>query len=242
MSYKDIIKRAISERIYKSSIPENAECMSFTEGPKEAEYLVEEYFVEGELVGRKIVEAGAVYWEYGLKQGRKQGEYYYFHADESIKYKAEFIKGKQEGIASQWSESGELMCVSVFENGTGIDFWGQEEEGEFILSEERHYKDGLQHGVERWWNSSTEIWQESFFKEGKLHGISREWTDGKLDSDFPKFYVEDKEITKESYFEEIIARQDLPKYNIEDDEPYRQLNDDYVKMRENVRSLKDNSK
>jgi hypothetical protein len=117
-------------------------------------------------------------------------------------------------------DRGRPLSVSQFVEGRGFDVWmGGCDEG---ISEIRQLVDGTPHGLTRWGDPSRP-WEEEHFFEGRRHGIFRCWDDDVLEKGFPKFFVNDKRVSREEY---ELARQtdaELPAYREQDDDNAREM-------------------
>lgn len=224
----NLIHIALSNKGYKSSIPKNS---SVRVKYEPSGVCVKTYYLNTKTVGRRIYdEKGTLYWEYGLKDEKYHGNYYYFFEDSSIKYQCNYVDGRVEGIISQWSDRGELICISNFINGTGIDFWCQMENGKVELAEERIYKDGVIDGYLRLWISEGKLWKEAYYLKGTKHGVEREWEDDNLSSGYPKYYIKGKEVTKEMYVNESI-KSNISAMDESANQPFRDMNKFYLAVR-----------
>lgn len=235
MTPTQLILQAQNSVIYQSSIPTDSHSV---EAKSQDGYLVKTYWLGEEVVGRRIYdEQGNLYWEYGLKDQKYHGNYYYFWEDGSIQYQCTYYEGKVTGLVAQWSESGALMMLSQFNDGTGVDLWCQEEDGQVHLSEEKHYLDGQLHGYVRWWDSEDKVWQEHYYHHGVLHGISREWDDERLVEDFPKYYIHGEEVSLAVYLDASFNQEELnlPKLIVSEQLPYRDLNTQFLEIRDEIR-------
>lgn len=235
-----LIHQTHNSRKYESSIPTDSQAV---EDQSEDGFIVKTYWKEKKEVGRRIYdEQGNLYWEYGLKDQKYHGNYYYFWEDGSIQYQCTYCEGKVTGLVAQWSESGSLMMVTEFVDGTGVDLWCQEEDGEVHLSEERHYLDGQLHGYVRWWDGEDKVWQEHNYRHSEKHGISREWDGVQLIEGYPKYYIHEQEVSLEEYMDALSSNKelDLPKIIAEENLPYRDMNAHFMEMKKEIRKFEAN--
>lgn len=225
-----LIAKAHREKGYQSSIPIDAE--SKTDEVDDNKVPSTTYYRDGISVGRRIYhENGLLFWEYGLHDSRYHGGYYYFNENGELQYQCSYENGKPVGLASQWSEVGELVCLSLYDDGIGVDLWCTlDHDHKYTLSEERHLIDGLQNGVTRWWDTSTTVHRECHYRSSYPHGILRVWEDGQLASDFPKYFVDGNEVSASDYKKACITDKDLPEYLETDDNPERPANEFYSKL------------
>lgn len=228
---KRLIEMALSFRNYKTSIPKTS---YVEEKVEESGFVVKTYYLNDKVIGKRIyTEHGDLDWEYGIKNGKYHGGYYYFHEDASIHYKCNYTEGKIDGIVAQWSASGKLIFVSEFRKGTGTDYWCQIENDKVVLSEEREYKNGVLDGYVRHWISNGQLWQEEHYTQGKQHGIEREWDGAVLMSGFPKYFLLGKEVTELEYINylDTSTGSGLPEINEKDNLPFRRMSEFYLEMR-----------
>jgi len=205
-------------RRVRSSIPRRAQ--------EEAQYLdgqkvSAEYFVDGELVGRRSWNLnGVLEWDQALRNGRPFGTTRRWHANGQLMWEEPFRNGLAHGVCRQWDENGKLIGSSRMKMGTGVDLWWGAERQRFP-TEERSYVKGLHHGFERWWCTKNEIFQETHYHHGVEHGIFRRWASGKLERGYPKFYVLGKKVTKREYMTASKKDATLPSYVEKEDSPRR---------------------
>lgn len=232
----EMIQLAQSNNQYRSSIPKESKVKTTTE---QDGTIIETFFVEEHEVGKRIyAKEGRLYWEYGLRNGKYHGNYYYFFDDSKVQYHCLYRDGKVHGIVSQWSEKGDLICVSNFIDGSGFDFWCQELDGNVELSEEREYCHGDLNGYVRWWNSEEKLWREETYRDGVKHGIEREWDDDRLVHGYPKYHVDGKEVTEKQYYsiQQESIQLDLPAVNGQDQLPYRKMNPLFLEVRKSLKA------
>ena len=152
----------------------------------------------------------------------------------AVTYAEPFKNGLVHGWAKQFDLRGRrLIFESPFRNGTGTDYWCYDDGR---LCEEHPLVEGKQSGCERWWNEDQEsIYEETHFLNGEWHGIKRHWTRGRLDRDFPQFFVRGKRVSKPKYL--AAARRDptLPPYRPEDDAPARRLPERFIELKRRFR-------
>lgn len=243
MQDKRLIREIIAEQCgnthYVSSIPSHA--VEQREPPdRNSASAASNYYVDGLLVGRRVFHSeGALLWEYGLRDGKYHGHYYYFHENSHMQYRCRYASGKANGVAAQWDEDGTLICISLFEDGTGMDLWcTYSSQGKTELSEERHYAAGLKHGPERWWDSESTVWREEHFSKGLRHGVFREWEDGKMAKGFPRYFTEDQEVTRAMYLKTCSQKPEtgIPEVSEHEDTNQRTLPEFYRLQQEIIQN------
>jgi antitoxin component YwqK of YwqJK toxin-antitoxin module len=188
-------------------------------GKKELVY----YYLSGEKVGyRKWDEEGRLYLEGALKNGIDHGPFRQFHDNGRVSWEGSSKNGKRHGVARQYDENGFLIGKSHWRNGTGMDLWYHEKG---FISEERYVVDGSWNGFERWWNGDQKtVWSETHFKDDLQHGVRREWnSQGKLKRDFPQYFVNGNKVTKRQYLSACKTDLSLPVFREADNIPTRTL-------------------
>lgn len=200
-----------------AGIPKRAtEVSCFYENGKKASA---EYFIGKSLVGRRWWnENGQIIVEWTYRNGRAHGVWREWHENGQLLSQTQYVNGLEHGQAFQWNASGRLVGGYVMNMGTGVDLWW----GSRFPSEEHHMKDGLRHGLERWWSKRDEVHSERHWFNGRWHGIHREWTGRKLDRGFPEFHVNGAKMTKRAYLLAAETDSTLPRYDPKDDSPRRE--------------------
>jgi len=142
------------------------------------------------------------------------------HDDEGrVVWCARWVDGQLHGPVVQLRDDGTPVVLTRFERGCGVDVWTQCGE----VTEVREMDQGVPHGSVRW-GAPTEPWEEGGYAHGKRHGILRRWNpDGSLCIGFPRFHIDDLEVSQDRY--ETTARSDpsLPPYRAGDDANRRPL-------------------
>jgi hypothetical protein len=223
----------MSRREYKTSIPvdaaEKVESRHPTGSIKSASYFLGE-----EKVGyREWFDDGQLDFEYALREGIKHGPEYHFCANGQLLEKETYRHGRLHGTGKQWSESGRLLVSWRLVNGRGLDLWC--DTCTETLAEEHYWPREGERGYSRAWNDDEKtVWQEYFYALSKgYHGIWREWNArGRLRRSFPRYYVNDRKVTKRQYLRACETDHTLLPYRAEDDDPHRELPAEYVAQRE----------
>src|SRR5262249_4259929 len=108
-----------------------------------------------------------------------------------------------------------------------VDLWYCEhaENGFPHLSEARYVKDGKWHGFEWWLNEDQKsVWQERHFWNDQMHGIERSWNHkGQLHRGYPRYWINDRRVTKRQYLREADRNPTLPHFCEADNRPQRRL-------------------
>ena len=212
---------------YKSSIPSNASqriVERFDDGRKQ----MVKCFVNRKQVGRRQYdEDGYLCHEVPLKDGQRHGVEYTWSFDGILDSAEPYHEGKAHGVAKQWSPSGKLMGSYKMTHGTGIDLWWNSVDGSgdapFFLSEVHYMRHGTSHGYTWWLNEDqTSVHIERHFLDGLQHGIFREWNEhGRLCRGFPQYFVNGIKIRKRQYIGVSGTDESLPQFREEDNAPSR---------------------
>jgi hypothetical protein len=143
-----------------------------------------------------------------------------------IQWCAEWVHGRQHGLAIQFDPRGRPLMVTEFVHGRGLDIWANWSNRGRNRSEpgEVHsWRDGHLHGYV-WWGPPRALSSEEHFVRSKLHGITRRWdSDGALERGYPQFYVDDVKVTRRAYAAAQAADPRLPAYRAEDDRNVRAM-------------------
>lgn len=157
------------------------------------------------------------------KDGVRHGLYVSLY-DGELSQVTQYVNGLEHGQSKQYDE-GKVIGTYTLDMGTGVDLWF---ESEGVLAEERHLKNGKVHGVERWWDghSNQMITREAYYFEGLLHGIERQWSYNDddvlvLDEGYPKYWVENNEVSYDGYIRLSSHDQTLVKYSARDHDAQR---------------------
>jgi hypothetical protein len=184
------------------------------------------FYVSGKKMGgRRWDERGRLFSEWTIKDGLMHGLCRYLNEDGSVNWDVTYFRGRLHGLQRQYGIGGRVIGACRMRHGTGADLWFTEEkDGRIELSEERYFHDGRRHGFERWWEDQHRIYAESHFVNGTLHGIHREWNAKRnLRRGFPKYFVNDEQVTKRQYLQAAQNDASLPQFNKADNRPQRTL-------------------
>jgi len=210
--------------IYRSSIPRDSNEKVLKRHENGAKNICH-YYKNRKKVGVRFFDGnGSMELEHGVKDGRSHGNHYEWHSGKLVFF--EKIKnGLAHGTAKQWSsENGKLIGRFKMINGNGIDLWWNDWPGQVNLSEVCFFKNGMPHGVE--WNldHNESVYIERQWFNGKWHGIYRCWKNSRtLMEGFPKFFIENNQVTKNQYLKACENDPTLPKYKISEDRSFRKF-------------------
>jgi len=191
----------------------------YDDGSKKSAY----YFINRKKIGyRYWEEDGALFMEYGIKDGLKHGLFKTYHANGQILEEAHYVKGKEHGTERQYDKEGILIGSYQIIHGTGLDLWFW---SRGLLGEERYCKEGHRHGPERWWKDRKNISKEGYYKLDIPHGIFRKWNEktNKLRKGYPQYFVNGEKVIKRVYLGNCEMDSELPKFRENENKPYRKL-------------------
>ncbi len=151
---------------------------------------------------------GAVLWECpfdrrGLRHGLELSRY----GNGAAEWQVRWVRGSMHGTAQQFDEGGHVLYRCRFDRGTGVDLWVQGSE----IVELREFKENERHGLERWGHPRLP-YEEAFYVRGKRAGVFRRWTGSEMEVGYPKFFVDDDEVSKSDYLHARRRRPELPAY------------------------------
>ena len=213
---------------YRSSIPHNAEERVVSTGSSGDKKYRREYILNGEVVGeRQFDENGLLEFERPIKNGVTHGTLYEV-ADGIVTFAEPYRNGVAHGTARQWSADGESIGSYTMKHGTGLDLWrckASWAHGRVFLSEARFVKDGKWHGFEWWLNEDQKsVRAENHFWENLQHGIERRWnSQGRLSRGYPRYWVNNKRVTKREYVRACAGIPNLPRFRESDNQPRRKF-------------------
>jgi antitoxin component YwqK of YwqJK toxin-antitoxin module len=226
----------MSRRTYQTSIPADATEVVEEWHPNGAKAYAC-YFLGGERVGcRQWDEDGGLMYDCGMRAGVRHGNVYCFYANGQMEEVQPYRNGQMHGTGKQWSEEGELLITWQLTNSTGVDLWCDSRTG--TLAEEHFWPGPEDLGKARQWNNDEKtVWQEYFYGLDKgYHGVWREWNArGRLRRGFPRYYVNDRKVTRRQYLRACAGDPTLPPYRPEEDDPHRQLPAEYLRQRKKRR-------
>jgi hypothetical protein len=116
------------------------------------------------------------------------------------------------------------MGTFTLKHGTGIDLWWCERaEDRPYLSEARYVTAGKWNGFEWWLNPDQKsIHEERHFKDDLEHGIERSWNrQGRLRRGYPRYWINNVRMTKREYLRACVSDPTLPPFREKDNRPQR---------------------
>src|SRR5215472_9150219 len=126
--------------------------------------------------------------------GRPHGLELSRHKDGSTQWQVAWVRGWMHGLARQFDEAGRELYRTRFIHGSGVDLWLNGRE----VTELREMERNVPHGVERWGHPQLP-YEECHFVRGRRTGIFRRWTGLRLDPGYPKFLIDDREVSRATY-------------------------------------------
>jgi hypothetical protein len=140
------------------------------------------------------------------------------HDNGRVSWQVTWVRGQMHGVARQFDDTARCLVRTRFVRGAGLDIWGSRNE----LGEIRELVDSVPHGVERWGHPRLPH-EENYFVRGRREGVSRRWTGDRLENGYPKFFVDDEEVSAAEYARAARLRPELHKYRREEDARARRL-------------------
>jgi antitoxin component YwqK of YwqJK toxin-antitoxin module len=210
---------------YVTAIPAEAE-ERIVERYEDGARKQAEYWLDGERVGARYFDAsGAPDNEWAFRKGVPHGTRYVWHEPGQLASAEPYEEGVPHGTARQWSRyDGRLIGSYTLERGTGIDLWRQDwSDGSVELAEVHYMRNGRPHGFEWWLNEDQRsVWQERHWKDGERHGIERDWNiEGRLRRGYPRYWVQGERVSKRQYLRTAARDPSLPPFRAEENEPQR---------------------
>jgi len=214
----------------KSDIPPNAlerEVREYREQGQVIHFQVKECILNRQVVGlRSYAEDGRILKETPLKNGRKHGREYIWDETGALESVEPYRDGMLHGLAKQYNRNGKVIGTYRFVHGTGYDVWRYErEDGSVGISEIFSVRDGALHGYE-WWprDDQRSLWHERHWIQGLPHGIERRWNQkGRLKRGYPKYWTKGKAVNKRAYLKACEGDKSLPKFREKDNFPRRRF-------------------
>lgn len=224
---KSDIPAGVKERVVRPYSEERNEAKNKWIGPSSLIKLeTRECICRGKVAGRRSYDReGRLSIETPLKDGKKHGREIFWNEDGTVNFIEPYFDGKIHGTAKQY-QNGRLIGTYKMIHGTGDDVWRtQIADGPIYVSEIHSNRDGLFHGFV-WWleQDQQSVHEEKHFREGHLHGIEREWNfAGILRRGFPKYWVNDRAVTKRQYIAAERKDPTLPPFRLKDNSPKREF-------------------
>lgn len=212
----------------RSSIPKAAKervVVTFLTGPRKYKA---EYRLNGDVVGiRYFDQNGQLELERPMRNGLLHGTL--SGVEDGVVVSAEPNRnGFAHGIAKQWSRNGDLIGSYSMKHGTGLDLWRCKKDWgnkRVFLAEARFIKEGNWHGFEWWLNEDQKrVHDEHHFWNNLQHGVQRSWNNkGRLRRGYPRYWVENKRVTKKEYLRESATDPNLPPFRESDNRRRRKF-------------------
>ena len=225
---KSDIPAGVKERVVRPYKEKRSEAKNKWIGASSLIQLeIRECILRGEVVGQRAYDAeGRLSIETALKNGKKHGREFNWNDDGSLLSVEPYFDGSVHGTAKQYDHCGRVVGTYKMVHGTCYDVWrNQISDGPVYVSEIYSNLNGSLHGFVWWLNQDQKsVHEEKHWHEGLLHGIEREWTfEGKLRRGYPKYWVLNKAVTKRQYL--AAARKDptLPPFRRKDNSPKREF-------------------
>jgi hypothetical protein len=189
-----------------------------------------EFRRRGEIVAVAIWEPdGTPCQVWGLSGGKKHGPAVEWWANGRVAFVEHWKRGVLHGAARHYDDAGELLLVTRFVRGTGVDLWCDLVNR--TLAEETRLVGGRL-SERRWWNSDERtVYREELHGGAEPHDgwIEREWDErGSLRRGFPKYVVCGEGVDERRYAERAREDPTLPRYSAKDDTHHRRLPVEYV--------------
>ncbi len=213
---------------YRSSIPKAATERVLATYQTGLQKYKTEYLLNGEIVGvRQFDQNGQLEFERPMKNGVTHGTLYDMN-DGVVTFAEPYRNGLAHGKAKQWSYDGELIGTYTMTHGTGLDLWRCKKtwgNKRVYLAEARHINEGKWHGFEWWLNEDQKSVQgEHHFRENLQHGVQRSWNSaGRLRRGYPRYWVNNKQVTKREYLRACAKDPSLPPFRESDNRPRRKF-------------------
>lgn len=161
---------------------------------------------------------GKLVWEKRMdSRGRAHGLEREFDDGGRAVWQVPWRHGLVHGTSRMFASDGRCIAESKFVDGVGVDLF-LDESG---ACEYREMAAGLRHGFERWAKSSGLV-REGHYKHGARNGVFREWLNGVLEGGYPKYFVDDVEVSGGAYRNRRKRSQELPTDQRADDSAIRQ--------------------
>jgi hypothetical protein len=211
---------------YHSSIPKAAKervVATFLTGPQKYKA---EHRLNGDVVGiRYFDQIGQLELERPMRNELLHGTLY--GVEDGVVVSAEpYRNGFAHGIAKQWSRDGDLIGSYSMKLGTGLDLWRWKKDWgnkRVFLAEARFIKEGNWHGFEWWLNEDQKsVHDEHHFWKNLQRGVQRSWNNkGRLRRGYPRYWVDNKRVTKREYLRASATDPNLPAFRESDNRPRR---------------------
>jgi hypothetical protein len=202
---------------FRSSIPRHAEERITARHANGAKATVE-YLIAGQRVGARGFDAeGNLESDCGWRDGLRHGTSYRIDIPGRLLSATPYSRGLEHGVARQWADDGRLLGTYRMHHGTGIDLWWDETWGKprrRCLAEVYFMHRGQRHGFEWWINEDqASVHEERHWRDGRQHGIERDWNlKGRLRRGYPKYFVAGQQVTRRQYIKAAASDASLPPF------------------------------
>jgi antitoxin component YwqK of YwqJK toxin-antitoxin module len=221
----------------KSDIPQNAHERVIREYSEEGALIyfrITECSLEGQIVGQRAYDRqGNLRMETPLMNGKKHGREYVWNEAGALESMEPYVAGKLHGVSKQYGRDGKILGTYRCVHGTGFDIWHQEcGDGSIIIPEIHSLQDGSPHGYE-WWLDVDQhsVWHERHWKQGMVHGVERMWSSqGGLQRGYPKFWISGKIVRKSAYLKLSKVDKTLPAFREKGNLPRRKFPSEIEKL------------
>lgn len=145
-----------------------------------------------------LFEDGKTKYQITYLNGKKHGVFKKWYANEQLESEVNYVYGKWNGYSKRWYENGQLENKVLWKNDDLIEGYAWYEDGQTkwicppvdkfgnkkttsyfqngLLQEEHHFKNGYEHGTQKYWHDNGQLETEVNFEYSKLHGIFKRWT------------------------------------------------------------------
>jgi len=209
---------------YRSVIPTGMRGKVIHRHPNGQKSMIEYHLTRRRKAVRVFDEDGELTGEWTTQDGEYHGMHYDFYWSKHATFAQPRVNGIRHGLPYQWDHDGTLLGTFRMNRGTGIDLWRcrDSETGLVTLAEVLPFRNGHFHGFEWWLSNDRQVNIERHWVADSLHGIEREWdANEKLKPGYPKFFVGNKEVSKQAYQRAAKRDKTLPPYRVSDDESAR---------------------
>ncbi len=138
-----------------------------------------------------------------------------------VSWQVPWSRGTMHGLARQFDATGRCVMRSRFVRGRGVDVFCDVVEGVVAIAELREIDETL-HGLERW-GPPDRPYEEGHYARGQRHGVFRRWRKDVLEIDYPRYFVNGVQTSRDAYRRQRRRMPELPADRRRDDHPVRPL-------------------
>ncbi|WP_396634448.1 toxin-antitoxin system YwqK family antitoxin [Maribacter sp. R86514] len=142
--------------------------------PETTENKEEQLVIENVTKFKEELELNQLEGTWYYKNSPYEGYSIALHENGTLAEKVGFVKGKREGVAQRWSDTGILRLEYHYKNnrleGIYKSWW---ENGQ--LAQEATYVNGNMEGVEKKWYADGQLAKERQLVKGKEEGLQKAW-------------------------------------------------------------------